>query len=857
MWIYLKNYLALPHIVAFVLFMPFCSVMAASQLDQYYAHQTTEDEYGVISPWHNGQNGALDNRLRIAVEVFKRYPWVGNDKAIMAAPHMLYNTHWSISDDGNITPQGAGGGSDLGQITLSVIQGLTKYYRYSGDPYSIVYIKLFCDYILDYALTPSDHPWPEFPISVAWSGEAYGRCNPDVPNQLDLCALMGIEMLRAYKLTGNERYFNAAQKWGDVFAAKCNFADKNLPPWNRYANPEFTRWSDELTGTTAFICQFLDELIRMEYTGVDRILIKARDAGDDFIKNDLLPRWTDNEAWGRHYWDWEGAVSTGSIPWICEYFMSRPQVYSNWRNDVRNILALPLNRNTVNPISMGGVYSGAWAIPESFGCCGTSLSYNQYTYSPVFIHYGIQADDELYREIGRRMILMASYDSNENGVVFDGVEGKKVVAGGWLNLSHPWPFCQIFKVLALMPDVFGPGRENHIMDSTSVVNSVIYSKGNISYSTFDAPSNNIDVLRLSFAPSEITADGAKLDRRSELSRNGYTVRDLNNGDFIVQIRHDEKRNIVIKGDDPQKMADDNAFTYEGNWQVADRDQSFGGKLHTASEPKAAISYSFTGNQLRLIGSVDDEGGLADVYLDGEKQLTLIDCWNPAPKNQQLLYFKNDLSNDQHNLKIIVRGKGNLISKGQNIYIDALQYSDAVGDSGFGSGGGPVTTQRMIMGYAGRNDYIDSKGNSWRPSSEFVIRLGRIDAVEKAWWTQRRSMFIGNTSDPELFRYGIHGKEFSVNVTVGPGDYYVKLFFADTNTNAALTACINGQEVIKAMNVAESAGGRFKAYEEVFFDILPKNGIIEINFTGVDDKEASVQAIEVGPMAIYKSGKKNG
>ena len=54
-------------------------------------------------------------------------------------------------------------------------------------------------------------------------------------------------MLRAYKLTGEEKYFEAAEHWGDVFAEKCNF-DPTMPPWNRYTDPSVVGWSDELNG---------------------------------------------------------------------------------------------------------------------------------------------------------------------------------------------------------------------------------------------------------------------------------------------------------------------------------------------------------------------------------------------------------------------------------------------------------------------------------------------------------------------------------------------------------------------------------------------------------------------------------
>jgi len=75
----------------------------STTLKQYYAHPAVEDRFGVIAPWHKGLNGPLDERIRIAVEIYKRYPWAGLEQAVMAAPHIVYNTHWSITPDGTIT----------------------------------------------------------------------------------------------------------------------------------------------------------------------------------------------------------------------------------------------------------------------------------------------------------------------------------------------------------------------------------------------------------------------------------------------------------------------------------------------------------------------------------------------------------------------------------------------------------------------------------------------------------------------------------------------------------------------------------------------------------------------------------
>ena len=839
--------------------------------DVIYAHKTVEDEYGVIAPWSRGQNGPLDTRLRIAVEVLKRYPWVDANKAVMAAPDFVYNSHWSIKDDGAILipPTNDWMCGDLGQRAWSIIKGLTAYYQYSGDPIAFVYIPLTSDYMLDYAETPENYPWPKFLIGTPSNGKAYGKCDPHARIQLDICAIAGREIIRAYKLTGDERYLEAAKRWGDAFASKCNL-DPTMPPWNRYTNPAVVGWSDELTGTTTMICEYLDELIALGYAGKDRAIVKARDAGRRYVNDKLLPVWTQNDVWGRQYWDWDNPVTCGIVSMCGDYIMAHPEAFGSWKTDLRNILMIIANRNSTDPASMGDVYSGAWAWPESCTCCGTSLSYNQYTAAPTLIRYAVLADDDLFYEIGRRMIIMATYDSDENGVVKDGVLGQSVATGEWSNLAHPWPMCQVMEALAWMPDLLGPKHENHIMRSTSVVTAVTYLKNEITYSTFDAPSGTTEVLRLAFKPSVIIADGRELTVVPNLKSNGFTLQQLKDGDWIIQLRHDFAKNIVVKGaDDPQQQIDDKDITFKGNWQAKKDANALNDTLHIGYDKDTSMTYSFTGNQVRILGNVDEAGGLADVYIDNKKQPTLIDCWNPKQRNKQTIYSKSGLDNVKHEIKIVPQGKGNLISRGANIYIDALQYSDASADCNFGRGLGPTQTQRMIFGYTGRTDYVDSKGNAWKPATEWVIRSGYgNDTVDKAWWTHRRSMYIGRTPDEELYRYGAHGKEFWANVTVAPGKYYVTLKFAETPLHTFLEknekggrithtqdVFINGNKVMDKVNIEKAAGGIFLAYDKTFTDIVPKNGIIEVKFAACDEYGAMIQAMEVGPMSQYTGAAK--
>jgi hypothetical protein len=839
------------------------SVRAATNLPSYYAHPAEADADGVIAPWYHGLNGQLDERLSIAINVYKRYPWVDQPKAVMAAPDFIYNSHWSIKPDGTIIipPTTDWMCGDLCQRAWSIIKGLTAYYQYSGDPIAFIYIPRAVDYILDYGLTAEKADWPLFPISTPTKGKAYGKCDPTGRNQLDLCAITGSEVLLAYKLTGNKRYLEMAEHWGDEFAAHCQFAHPDLSPWNRYVDPSVVGWSDVLTGTSSIIVDFLDDLVKLGHTGNDNAIVNARNAGRRYLNEHMLPAWSASDTWGRTYWDWDNPMMCGMVSMCADHVMKNPDVYLNWRTDLRNMLSLVWNRNGADPKSHGDVYNGAWAFPESSVCCGTSLSYNQYTAGPSLLHYGVLANSAWAREIGRRMMIMATYDSQENGVVKDGLFGDQVATGEWSNLAHPWPLCEVIEAMSWLPAEFGPNRENHIMRSTSVVNDVLYEKGHIVYSTFDAPENTQDILRLAFAPKTITADGQALEEKSDLGANSYTIGRLSNGDCIVTIRHDGRKKIVVDGDDPQQVVDDDKFVMTGDWKKVDATEAFAGSFQHSTQKGATMTFSFNGNQVRLMGHVWPSGGWADAYIDGVKEPTVVECWNPTRRYRQPIFLKKGLTNGPHELKIVVRGEKNPLSDGTHIAVDSAQFSDATGDAGYGAGGGPREAQRLIFGYTGREDYIDSEGQAWRPGTEFITRTGfGVDTVAKTWWITRRSMYIGNTEDEEIYRYGVHAPEFWVNLTVAPGAYLVRLHWADTPETAWVeregdwkpvtrptSVAINGQSVVENLNVRDKVG-IFKAYTQEYSTVA-ENGTIEVRFQSSPGHDAMIQALEVIPVNV--------
>ncbi len=832
------------------------SAFGAGVQSRYYGHAAAHDEHGVIAPWYGGLNGQCDFRVRIAAETLKRYPWTSRTNAIAEYPAYVFSGFWQISSNGVITPRDPGdwGNGDLSQRATSLLNGLVDYYRYTGDAAAIAHLTYMADFIVDHCQTPAEHPWPGLLVSVPTRGKAFFKTDPHGMIQLDLCASTGQGLLRAYQLVGNERWFEAAKHWGDLLAERCNL-NANADPWPRYANPEDTKWKDnKQTGGVTLILGFLDELIRLGHTGRNDRLLAAREAGRRYLRDKLLPAWLVDDTWGRYFWDWPNPTQNClTTPDAVTYFLNHPAEFPNWRNDARNILTLFLNRTSASPGSRGDVYSGAWAYPESSSCCGRSLWYAPLAVAPAFAQYAAATGSAWMRGLACRQMVLQTYDAHETGVTEDNIDGGIIVNGDWFNIAHPLPLRFVQAAMGWLPEELGANRENHLMRCSAVVNAVCYGDGRIEYSTFDAPAETVTVLRLAFVPKRITAGAHELKPRGDLAATGYTVKKLGNGDAIVAVRHDGARRVVVTGNDPQRVLTPDQLRFAGAWR------SESGSARATDSANASVTVRFTGNQVRILGGFGPAGGLADVYLDGDKQLVPVDCWNPTPRDGQVLYYRNGLAQTPHVLKLVARGARNPLAQGTRVSVEEVQFSRASGVANFPSGTGPRESQRMIFGYPKRDEYCDAAGNAWRPGAELVTRVADgADTVAACWWTNAAPGEISGTTDPELYRYGVHGREFWVNLTVGPGRYHARLKFAaarglDTRTNC-FDIRINGRLVVERLDVAATAGGPNRAVDLVFNDLTPRNGIIEIRFNAARVSstntaargEAFVQAIEIGP-----------
>jgi len=109
---------------------------------------------------------------------------------------------------------------------------------------------------------------------------------------------------------------------------------------------------------------------------------------------------------------------------------------------------------------------------------------------------------------------------------------------------------------------WAPDDESHLLGSGSVVKAIAYARNRITYTTFDAASD--DVLRLDFEPDTITAGGHALALRVEpMKGEGYS---FNRATHVLRIHHRRSGDIVVEGSGGQ--APSAVITFDDPHQLA-------------------------------------------------------------------------------------------------------------------------------------------------------------------------------------------------------------------------------------------------------------------------------------------------
>ncbi len=161
-------------------------------------------------------------------------------------------------------------------------------------------------------------------------------------------------------------------------------------------------------------------------------------------------------------------------------------------------------------------------------------------------------------------------------------------------------------------------------------------------------------------------------------------------------------------------------------------------------------------------------------------------------------------------------------------------------------GPPMGEEIRILAGAGRS-FVDHAGKLWSADAWFSGGTAVQSSVLHIWRTQ----------NPGFYRTSRQG-QFSYAIPLKKGTYELHLHFAETvydpessatggEGSRIMTARANGKTLLARFDIVADAGASRTADVKVFTDIQPAaDGLLHLDFSGEDGKEAVLSAIEILP-----------
>lgn len=512
-------------------------------------HRAVRDPQGRLLPWYRPQAGlGYDRVLRLGWKFIEQQ--VPRDPRTGAKVYLNYAVF-----DGE-TLRGLYWQHNPAFLNATFVDSLVSWYPYSGDRRALRAVREMLAYQLAHGTSPAGWAWPRVPFATSCAGERrYGRCLAGLPRRFyggietDKVGMLGLGYLLFYELTGERRFLRAAIATGDALARHVRPGDATHTPWPFRVNARTGAVLDgaQFGGLVVGPVRLLDELIEIR-AGNTAAYTRARDLAWSWLLKHQLN--SDSPAWNR----WAGfyedvpnnprSINQASPTLTAQYLLSHESpeaVDPQWAEHATGLL------RWVRTTHGRGPFGGAWGIDEQRapgkpGCCsrvGLGSTTSRWAAANALLY--ARTGDESAREQAVRSLSYATYFEAGNGRI--SCCGQRPGNTFWFSDGYGDYLRSFNWAMAAMPEL-APKRQNHLLGSSSVVQSVAYSRNTVAYRTFNARST--EVLRLRFRPRIVTA-GAALAERDDLATEGYVIQPLGGGDYALRIRHDRSRRVQVKG----------------------------------------------------------------------------------------------------------------------------------------------------------------------------------------------------------------------------------------------------------------------------------------------------------------------
>jgi hypothetical protein len=523
--------------------------VAAPETDILDGHTVVLDSEGKLLSWLTPQEKSYDQLVRLTWEFLKTGLPTGN----YGLP--LYYMHSTFD-----VPELTGGAwiHNPAGLNAMMVDSALGYYAYSGDRAVLELVRGALEHQLTYGTTPEGWRWGGVPYASAHSGEREYRGVDDVAIcgfpcgrgdgigviEPDKVGELGLGYLKFYELTGEERFLTASLRCADALVDNVRTdGDSHRSPWPFRVYAETNTPREEYTAHVIGPIKLFEELIRLRLGRVAEY-----DRTRQLAWEWLLEYPMKNGAWSAYFED----VLQFDDPWrninqyipmeTARYMLEHPERDPDWAQHVPGLIAWVeehFAQDTPGTFDEKGLQWGANAISEQIEDMGKMGSHTA-RYASINARWHELTGDPEAREKAYRSFNWATYLSDKQGAVSAGVDNTQ---GWWFTAGYGDYIRHFMAGMGSVPEWAPPG-ENHLLRSSSVVRQVSSSARELSYVTFDASAT--EVLRVTSRPTSVRAGSKELSELHSLSSGeGYTLRPLPGGDFVLRLHHQRSGDVRI------------------------------------------------------------------------------------------------------------------------------------------------------------------------------------------------------------------------------------------------------------------------------------------------------------------------
>lgn len=439
-------------------------------------HTVRTDSSGRIAPWYgDGPAQAYDHVIRLVWGF-----WRDMRRCPNGVPYYLQHQIWTPAGD---HANGLGGD----QIAMA-LSSWNLLYGYLGDPAIRQNMVQMADYYLDHGLSPPDALWANLPYPYNMDVHS-GRYDGDMRAgkgslQPDKAASFGAELVGLYKMTGDANYLDAAGRIADTLTARVRPGDADNSPWPfrvHAVTGEVHRDQKEgrvylasYTANWTGALRLFDDLAALRPERADDYG-RARRLAADWLRR--FPMRTNK--WGPFFEDVftrDDSDTEINADTMAAYVLEHPAEFPDGRERARAILA----------------WSDATFANRDFRRWGVEPIAEQTVYRvPGNSHTARHAAAELLlcertgdwsaKDAAIRRLNWATYMVDADG------KNRYPQNDIWLTDGYGDYVRHYLRAMAAAPEL-APDDQNHLLRTSSVVREIRYGPGRITYTKFDARS---------------------------------------------------------------------------------------------------------------------------------------------------------------------------------------------------------------------------------------------------------------------------------------------------------------------------------------------------------------------------------